>query len=78
MAEQSDGSKVPMVNVRTNGDAHDVPHVESMTVQAAVRAAGMRTRWSTKYFVNGEIVRSSRVLQPGDRVTLAPRARNGQ
>ena len=77
MAELPSVSNAPMVNVRTNGDAHDVPHVEGMTVQAAVQAAGMRTRWGTKYFVNGQNVRSSHVLQPGDRVTLAPRAKNG-
>lgn len=67
-----------VVNVRTNGHAEDVPYVEGMTVQAAVRATNMRTRWTTKYFVNGTKTRSSHVVQSGDKVTLAPRARNGQ
>ncbi|TSC68933.1 MAG: hypothetical protein G01um101466_257 [Parcubacteria group bacterium Gr01-1014_66] len=66
-----------VVNVRTNGHAEDVPYADGMTVQAAVQAAHVRTGWTTKYFVNNASVRSHHVLQAGDKVTLAPRAKNG-
>lgn len=67
----------PVVNVRTNGHVEDVPYVGGMTVQAAVQATRIKTGWTTKYFVNGTSVRSSHILQAGDKVTLAPRAKNG-
>ncbi len=67
----------PEVSVRTNGSASPVGYVEGMTVQQAVVTAGMKTGWTTKYFVNGVKVRSSHVLHIGDSVTLAPRIRNG-
>ncbi|MBI2056560.1 MAG: hypothetical protein HYT37_04275 [Candidatus Sungbacteria bacterium] len=66
-----------MIHVRTNGDYSDVPHTTGMTAQQAARAAGLRTGFFTKYFVNGESARSHTALQPGDKVTLSPRVANG-
>lgn len=75
--EQANPQPRPQVSVRTNGDVNSVGYIEGMTAAAAVQAAGMRTGWTTKYFVNGLKVRSYHVLQAGDSVTLSPRIKNG-
>lgn len=76
MAETSQAPT--MVTVRTNGHVENVPHAEGMTARSAAQAANVRVRWTTKYFVNETHVRGSHLVQPGDKVTLAPRARNGR
>ena len=75
MAEQA--TETLSVKVRTNGDVKNVPYTANMTVRDAVQAAGLATKWKTKYFVNGVNARSSSVMNPGDMVTLSPRIRNG-
>ena len=76
MAETSQAPT--MVTVRTNGHVENVSHAEGMTARSAAQAANARVGWTTKYFVNETHVRGSHVVQPGDKVTLAPRAKNGR
>ena len=70
-------SQAFMVTVRTNGHVENVSHAQGMTARSAAQAANARVRWTTKYFVNETHVRGSHLVQPGDKVTLAPRAKNG-
>ena len=65
------------VTVKTNGDRKNVPFQKGLTVEGAVKAAGLQARWRTKYFVNQKEVRSSEVLKDGDEVTVVPRKGNG-
>ena len=65
------------ITVKTNGDRKYFPFQRGMTVETAVKAAGLKTRWRTKYFVNQKEVRSSEVLKDGDEVTVVPRKGNG-
>lgn len=66
-----------VVMVKTAGESKKVQFKENMTVGQAVSAAGIPTKWRTKFSVNGQGARSSAVLKAGDTVTVIPRIKNG-
>jgi len=71
------GSRTGTVEVRTNGGTGTVQFTEGMTVSDAVSAAGLRTGFLSRTFVNDKDANRSDLLNPGDVVVIAPRIRNG-
>lgn len=64
------------VQVGTGEGVKDVPHVPGMTVGAALSAAGIANP-KGNIAVNGQKAELTTPLNPGDKVTLAPKGKNG-
>ena len=67
----------PSVRITSNGTEKSVSYMENMTVAEAAQKAETRIPFRSKLFVNDQPAERSSILQPGDIVTIAPRARNG-
>ena len=65
------------VTVRSNGTKKEVLWVSGMTVQQAIDTAHIRTKWNSKYFVDGQRTRGYQLVQPGQVITISPPIRNG-
>ena len=67
----------PSVRIISNGTEKSVSYMENMTIADAAREAEINIPFRSKLFVNDRPAERSSILQPGDIVTIAPRARNG-
>ncbi len=71
------GQEVREVIVTSAGVRNHVPHQQNMTVRGAADEAKVAIPFRSKLFVNNQPADKNTRCQPGDVVTVAPRAKNG-
>ncbi|OGZ45954.1 MAG: hypothetical protein A3J54_03045 [Candidatus Ryanbacteria bacterium RIFCSPHIGHO2_02_FULL_45_13b] len=80
MAEEMQGvvsEQSPVVTVRSNGAKREVSWTDGMTVQQAITASGIRTKWTSKYYLDGQRVRGYQQVAVGGVITISPPIKNG-
>ena len=66
------------VVIRTAGGKNAVAAVKGMTVGHALREAGVKPRWGSRLFVDGQSANDLTPVKGGSTITIAPRVRNGR